>query len=154
MTKNTIFSFLQACEATVIKTAQKSWKGATIGALATFTLYLVIISLSYLKIGISPIADLSIALITVGILSSLLALLSTWGFKIIRLFNPWFVGICLSTYILVGFLPYPDTSRMFIRTALWCFNRILCLHRYQEESINHIDIDRIRAKHMRCLLLG
>ena len=29
MTKNTIFSFLQACEATVIKTAQKSWKGAT-----------------------------------------------------------------------------------------------------------------------------
>lgn len=49
MTKNTIFSFLQACEATVIKTAQKSWKGATIGALATFTLYLVIISLSYLK---------------------------------------------------------------------------------------------------------
>ncbi len=34
MTKNTIFSFLQACEATVIKTAQKSWKGATIGALA------------------------------------------------------------------------------------------------------------------------
>ena len=35
MTKNTIFSFLQACEATVIKTAQKSWKGATIGALAT-----------------------------------------------------------------------------------------------------------------------
>ena len=30
MTKNTIFSFLQACEATVIKTAQKSWKGATI----------------------------------------------------------------------------------------------------------------------------
>ena len=120
MTKNTIFSFLQACEATMIKTAQKSWKGATIGALATFTLYLVIISLSYLKIGISPIADLSIALITVGILSSLLALLSTWGFKIIRLFNPWFVGICLSTYILVGFLPYPDTSRMFIGFELLC----------------------------------
>ena len=120
MTKNTIFSFLQACEATVIKTAQKSWKGATIGALATFTLYLVIISLSYLKIGISPISDLSIALITVGILSSLIALLSTWGFKIIRLFNPWFVGICLSTYILVGFLPYPDTSRMFIGFELLC----------------------------------
>ena len=120
MTKNTIFSFLQACEATVIKTAKKSWKGATIGALATFTLYLVIISLSYLKIGISPIADLSIALITVGILSSLIALLSTWGFKIIRLFNPWFVGICLSTYILVGFLPYPDTSRMFIGFELLC----------------------------------
>ena len=120
MTKNTIFSFLQACEATVIKTAKKSWKGATIGALATFTLYLVIISLSYLKIGISPISDLSIALITVGILSSLIALLSTWGFKIIRLFNPWFVGICLSTYILVGFLPYPDTSRMFIGFELLC----------------------------------
>mgnify|MGYP000635819316 FL=1 len=65
-------------------------------------------------------SDLSIALITVGILSSLLALLSTWGFKIIRLFNPWFVGICLSTYILVGFLPYPDTSRMFIGFELLC----------------------------------
>lgn len=104
----------------MIKTAKKSWKGATIGALATFTLYLVIISLSYLKIGISPISDLSIALITVGILSSLIALLSTWGFKIIRLFNPWFVGICLSTYILVGFLPYPDTSRMFIGFELLC----------------------------------
>ena len=53
MTKNTIFSFLQACEATVIKTAKKSWKGATIGALATFTLYLVIISLSYPKVCIT-----------------------------------------------------------------------------------------------------
>ena len=88
-------------------------------------------------------SDLSIALITVGILSSLLALLSTWGFKIIRLFNPWFVGICLSYLYISRILPYPDTSRMFIGFELLC-GALIGYSVYigiKKKVINHIDID-------------
>lgn len=120
MIKNKFISLFKTCSITITQIAKKSWKGAAIGILAAMFIYITFLSLSFIKFGISPVIDIVIALIVIGLISGLIALLSKLGFAIIRLFNPWFVGICSATYILAGLLPYPNASRMFIGFELFC----------------------------------
>lgn len=114
-----IMYWLERSRATIAEAARKSWKGAATGALVTLSFFLLV-SLVYIRIGISPVVDWVIGLVAIAALVGLAVCLTSWGFRVVRQFNPWFVGACAAAYLFLGLLSNAETNRMLVGLELVC----------------------------------
>lgn len=99
--------------------AEKSWRGAAIGAIIAMIFHLISMGL-YLKTGISIILDILLIVLMISLPIFGTALLTKKLFKIIQAFNPLIVAAFVATYFVAGFFPSSFFSRPFIIFELVC----------------------------------
>lgn len=105
MNKNTFyFDFWEKIKTAVINISNKSVKGATLGIIVVMLVYLLSIA-KYIETGISPIFDIIIGSITLVIVFGISFYIVKVTFTIVREFNPVFVAIFLSFFIIAHYLP-------------------------------------------------
>lgn len=111
--------FLNKAKFGIVDFAEKSWRGAAIGAIIAMILHLISIGL-YIKTGISIILDVFLIMLMISLALFGTALLAKRLFKIVSAFNPLFVGVFIATYFIAGFFPYSFFSRPIILIELVC----------------------------------
>ncbi|HBG58384.1 MAG TPA: alpha/beta hydrolase [Porphyromonadaceae bacterium] len=116
---NKMNSFLRKTRYFVVAFAENSWRGAAAGAVVAMIFVLFILG-SYFKTGVSPILDVFLILLIMGLLIFGTAALAKPLFKIVKSFNPSFVAAFIATYVVAGYLPYRFFSRPFILFGLVC----------------------------------
>lgn len=99
---------------------QKSWKGAAIGGIATFFLYTLYFYIPYIRLGISPVVDYLLILILTCLICCLLFIVSRWLFKFVRLFNPVFLAVLATLYIVIVVIMEDSTLEHFVLFELIC----------------------------------
>lgn len=103
---------------TIIDVAKKSWKGAATGLILGMLFYLTIMG-TYIKTE-SPIVDILFVLISTCLLLIGVSYISKQLFKLIRNFNPLFVGIFMATFVMASFLPNKEFGPSFILFEMIC----------------------------------
>ncbi|MDR1055513.1 MAG: alpha/beta hydrolase [Prevotellaceae bacterium] len=98
---------------------QKSWKGATIGGALAFIFYLIVFGLG-IKTGISPIFDFFLIVIIVILVCGLAFFICHWLFNIVKNFNPIFVSMLLTSYIVSVCILDNSFLQYFILFELVC----------------------------------
>lgn len=111
-------SFFKIINDWIVGVAEKSWKGAAIGAAAAMVFHCLIMG-KFVKTGISPLVDIIIIILMVGLIFKAGSFVKRL-FLIVRNFNPYFVSIVIVTLVIGGFIPGSFFSRPFILFELMC----------------------------------
>jgi dienelactone hydrolase len=112
-------TFFQKLKYGITITAEKSWKGAAIGSIIGMAFFIISMS-RYIKTGISPVVDVLFIILVIGLMIWGTLSLAKLIFKIVRNFNPLFVGAFIATYIMAGFIPNNYFGRPFILFEMVC----------------------------------
>lgn len=111
--------FFNTAKVCTVSFAEKSWKGAAIGSIVAMVLSLIIMGL-YIKTGISPFFDILLIVIMIVLIVGGTGSIAKSIFKIVKRFNPLFIGAFFSTFFVAGFLPNSFFSKPFILFELVC----------------------------------
>lgn len=106
-------------DAWIIRSAERSWRGAAIGAVAAMVFYLIIQG-TYIDTGISVILDILLVVLSIGLVIAGTGFLVKGLFSVVRKFNPYFVGAFVATFIVAGFFPHKFFSQPLILFELVC----------------------------------
>ncbi len=114
MDKHTFYlDFWDKIKNSIINIANKSVKGAILGIILAMLIYLLSI-VKYIETGISPIFDIIIGSFILIIVFGISFYIVKFIFTIVKEFNPVFVGVFLSFYIIADYLPGSFFIRPFI----------------------------------------
>lgn len=103
----------------ITRCAERSWKGAAIGAVAAMVFYLVIMG-SFFDTGISVLLDIFLVILGMVIVVAGTGFLAKGLFSVVRKFNPYFVGAFVASFVIAGFFPHKFFSQPFILFELVC----------------------------------
>ncbi|MDD4032190.1 MAG: alpha/beta hydrolase, partial [Bacteroidales bacterium] len=118
MSNTKIRDWVQKAQSFIDNLAGKLWKGTCIGILIALTFGIFLLG-SYIKTGVSPIVDLLLVLVMLGLILALLFLLREL-FQIVRKFNPFFVAVILLALLMTEELPGSNFIGALILFELIC----------------------------------
>jgi len=99
--------------------AHISWKGASVGILASLIFYLLC-NVFYIRLGISPVIDILLIVMAFILLGIVLYIAFKYIFLIVRKLNPSFIAIFFTVFFIASLLPGYFFTRYFIFFELVC----------------------------------